>query len=33
MCPSFPFGFKAGMEDLIVIIPDRCLSINFEGDI
>ena len=27
-CPSFPFGFEGGMWDLIVLIPDHCLS-NF----
>ena len=26
---SFPFGFKDGMQDLIVLIPDQCLSIYF----
>ena len=29
-CHSFPFGFEGGwMWDLIVLIPDHCLSINF----
>ena len=26
---SFPFGFDGGMWVLIVLIPDRCLSIYF----
>ena len=26
---SFPFGFEGGMRDLIVLIPDHCLSIYF----
>ena len=25
----FPFGFEGGMWDLIVLIPDHCLSIYF----
>ena len=29
MCASFPFGFEGGMWDLIVFIPDHCLSIYF----
>ena len=24
---TFPFGFEGGMWDLIVLIPDHCLSI------
>ena len=28
VCASFPFGFACGMWDLIVLIPDHCLSIN-----
>ena len=27
VCPSFPFGIKGGMWDVIVLIPDHCLSI------
>ena len=27
VCPSFPFGFEGGTWDLIVLIPDYCLSI------
>ena len=27
VCSSFPFGFEDGMLDLIVFIPDHCLSI------
>ena len=26
-CPSFPFGIEGGMWDVIVLIPDHCLSI------
>ena len=26
---SFPFGFEGGMWDLIVLLPDHCLSIYF----
>ena len=29
VCASFPFGFKDGMWDLIVLNPDHCLSIYF----
>ena len=29
VCASFPFGFEGGMWDLIVLIPDHCLSIYF----
>ena len=27
VCHLFPFGFEDGMWDLIVLIPDHCLSI------
>ena len=27
VCASFPFGFEGGMWNLIVLIPDHCLSI------
>ena len=27
--PYFPFGFEGGVWDLIVLIPDHCLSIYF----
>ena len=27
VCPAFPFGFEDGMCNLIVLIPDHCLSI------
>ena len=30
--PIFPFGFEGGMWDLIVIIPDHCLSIYFDNN-
>ena len=29
VCPSFPFGFVGGIWDLVVLIPDHCLSIYF----
>ena len=29
VCVSFPFGFEGGMWDLIIVIPDHCLSIYF----
>ena len=29
MCPSFPFGIEGGMWDVIVFIPDHCLSVYF----
>ena len=32
VCPSFSFGFKGGIGEVIVLIPDHCLSINFEAD-
>ena len=28
-CPSFPFGIEGGMWDVIVLILDHCLFINF----
>ena len=31
VCTSFSFGFDAGMWDLIVLIPDHCLSIYFSS--
>ena len=27
--PSFPFGIEGEMLDVIVLIPDHCLSIYF----
>ena len=27
LCPSFPFGVEGGLWDVIVFIPDHCLSI------
>ena len=30
VCPSYPFGIEGGMWDVIVLIPDHCLSIYFE---
>ena len=27
VCLSFPFGLEGGMWDLIVLIPDHCLTI------
>ena len=29
VCASFPFGFEGGMWDLIVLVPDHCLSFYF----
>ena len=29
VCASFPFSFEGGMWDLIVLIPDYCLSLTF----
>ena len=29
VCPSFPFGIENRMWDMIVLIPDHCLSICF----
>ena len=27
VCPSFPFGIEGGIWDVIVFIPDHCLSL------
>ena len=27
MCYPFPFGFEGGIGDLIVLLPDHCLSV------
>ena len=27
VCASFPFGFEYGMLDLVLLVPDPCLSI------
>ena len=29
VCSFYPFGFEDGMWDLIILIPDHCLSICF----
>ena len=29
---SFPFGFEAGMWDLIVLVLDHCISFCFEDN-
>ena len=29
VCPFFPFGIEGGMWDVVVLIPDHCLSIYF----
>ena len=29
VCASFPFGFQGGVWNLVVLIPDHCLSIYF----
>ena len=31
VCPSFPFDIESGMWDVIVLIPDHCLSIYFSN--
>ena len=28
VCPSLPFGIESLIRDVIVLIPDHCLSIN-----
>ena len=28
-CASFPFGFEGRMWDLVVLVPDHCLSFYF----
>ena len=33
MCPSFPFSTEGGTWDVIVLIPDHCLSIYLDGSI
>ena len=33
MCAPFPFGFEDGMSDVIVLIPDHCLSVYLKGDL
>ena len=29
VCASFPSGFEGGMRNLIVLVPDYCLSFYF----
>ena len=29
VCPFFPFGIGGGMWDVIVLIPEHCLSVYF----
>ena len=29
VCASFPFEFKGGMWDFIVLVPDQCLAFYF----
>ena len=29
MCPSLPFGIEGEMWDVIVLIPDHCLSFYY----
>ena len=31
VCPSFPFGLEGRMWDLVVLIPDCCLSCSFKS--
>ena len=33
VCAPFPFGFEDGMSDVIVLIPDHCLSVYLKGDL
>ena len=33
VCASFPFRFGCGMRDLIVLVPDQCLYVNFRNDL
>ena len=33
VCSFFPFGFESVIWDLIVLVPDQCLSIYFQGRI
>ena len=30
VCPFFPFGIEGGVWDVIVLIPDYCLSIYYQ---
>ena len=32
VCPSFPFGIEGGIWNVMVLIPDHCLSIYFPED-
>ena len=32
VCPSFPYGIEGGIWDVIVLIPDHCLSVYFKID-
>ena len=29
VCASFSFGFEGGIWDMIVLVPDHCLSFYF----
>ena len=29
VCASFPFSYEAGKRDLILLVPDYCLSFHF----
>ena len=33
VCAFFPFGFEGGMWDVIVFVPDHCLSFYFGSSI
>ena len=33
VCASFSFGFEGGVWDLIVLIPDHCLSVCFNSSV
>ena len=31
VCPIFPLGIEGGMWDVIILIPDHCLSIYLDN--
>ena len=31
VCAAFRFGFEGGMWDLLVLVPDHCLSFYFSS--
>ena len=32
-CASYPFSFEGEVRDLIVLVPDHCLSFFFAGSL